>query len=262
MSVLADEHNDTDTSNFLKLWLPSALNAAQFFSVLSTENQTQIALFGDVSPDCDPEWLEDILSFRTVKHQKQNFPSLYEAKKISGWVKLMYEGFPKYFEKQTLNHVNKISNTEEYNPIWQFCDEAGWYRLDYGKWTAIFHAQSSSGKSRASHAHNDLCSIVLYHDGLNVFCDPGRLDYVKGSLYGEYALSAKAHNSMCVDGFDPMLSNRNRMLPKSYRKSAITYLQFGDGVKSYENKNVRMLLRRSINWVAEETKELKKVKID
>jgi hypothetical protein len=39
-------------------------------------------------------------------------------------------------------------------------------------------------------------------------------------------------------------------------------LQFGDGVKSYENKNVRMLLRRSINWVVEETKELKKVKID
>ena len=49
---------------------------------------------------------------------------------------------------------------------------------------------------------------------------------------------------------------------KSYKKSAITYLQFGDSVKSYENKNVRMLLRRSINWVAEETKELKKVKID
>ena len=49
---------------------------------------------------------------------------------------------------------------------------------------------------------------------------------------------------------------------KSYKKSAITYLQFGDGVKSYENKNVRKLLRRSINWVIEETKELKKVKID
>ena len=49
---------------------------------------------------------------------------------------------------------------------------------------------------------------------------------------------------------------------KSYKKSAITYLQFGDGVKSYENKNIRMLLKRSINWVVEETKELKKVKID
>jgi len=49
---------------------------------------------------------------------------------------------------------------------------------------------------------------------------------------------------------------------KTYKKSAITYLQFGDSVKSYENKNVRMLLRRSINWVMEETKELKKVKIE
>ena len=49
---------------------------------------------------------------------------------------------------------------------------------------------------------------------------------------------------------------------KSYKKSAITYLQFGDSVKSYENKNVRMLLRRSINWVMEETKELKKIKIE
>ena len=45
---------------------------------------------------------------------------------------------------------------------------------------------------------------------------------------------------------------------KSYKKSAITYLQFGDGVKSYENKNVRLLIRRSINWVVKETKELKK----
>jgi len=44
---------------------------------------------------------------------------------------------------------------------------------------------------------------------------------------------------------------------KSYKKSAITYLQFGDGVKSYENKNVRLLIRRSINWVVKETKELK-----
>ncbi len=49
---------------------------------------------------------------------------------------------------------------------------------------------------------------------------------------------------------------------KSYKKSAITYLQFGDGVQSYENENVRMLLRRSINWVVEETKELKKFKSD
>ena len=46
---------------------------------------------------------------------------------------------------------------------------------------------------------------------------------------------------------------------KYYRKSAITYLQFGDGVKSYENKNVRLLLKRSIDWVTKETKELKKI---
>lgn len=46
---------------------------------------------------------------------------------------------------------------------------------------------------------------------------------------------------------------------KYYKKSAITYLQFGDGVKSYENKNVRLLLKRSIDWVTEETKELKKI---
>ena len=46
---------------------------------------------------------------------------------------------------------------------------------------------------------------------------------------------------------------------KYYKKSAITYLQFGDGVKSYENKNVRLLLKRSIDWVTKETKELKKI---
>ena len=45
---------------------------------------------------------------------------------------------------------------------------------------------------------------------------------------------------------------------KYYKKSAITYLQFGDGVKSYENKSVRLLLKRSIDWVTKETKELKK----
>lgn len=49
---------------------------------------------------------------------------------------------------------------------------------------------------------------------------------------------------------------------KYYKKSAITYLQFGDGVKSYENKSVRLLLKRSIDWVTKETKELKKFKND
>ena len=40
---------------------------------------------------------------------------------------------------------------------------------------------------------------------------------------------------------------------KYYKKSAITYLQFGDGVKSYENKSVRLLLK-IIDWVTKETK--------
>jgi len=45
---------------------------------------------------------------------------------------------------------------------------------------------------------------------------------------------------------------------KNYKKSAITYLQFGDGVKSYENENVRNLMRRSVSWVIKETADLKK----
>ena len=45
---------------------------------------------------------------------------------------------------------------------------------------------------------------------------------------------------------------------KNYKKSAITYLQFGDGVKSYKNENVRNLVRRSISWVIKETADLKK----
>ena len=49
---------------------------------------------------------------------------------------------------------------------------------------------------------------------------------------------------------------------KYYKKSAITYLQFGDSVKSYENKSVRLLLKRSIDWVTKETKEIKKFKND
>jgi len=45
---------------------------------------------------------------------------------------------------------------------------------------------------------------------------------------------------------------------KNYKKSAITYLQFGDDAKSYKNENVRNIIKRSINWVIEETKDLKK----
>ena len=45
---------------------------------------------------------------------------------------------------------------------------------------------------------------------------------------------------------------------KNYKKSAITYLQFGDDSKSYKNQNVRNIIKRSINWVIEETNVLKK----
>lgn len=219
MSILADEHNDIETLNLLKPWLNSTLKAAQFFSVSRLDKHHNLALFGDISPDCSPAWLEGILSFKAIKYQKQKPSILYEVDNLCGWVGVMSKGFPKYFEKQSLKPQANIGKLPDESSVWRFCDEAGWYRLDYKKWTAIFHAQSSSGRARASHAHNDLCSVVLYHDGVNIFCDSGRLNYTKESLYSSYALSAKAHNSICIDGFDPMLSNRSRMLPKSYRKS-------------------------------------------
>jgi len=83
-------------------------------------------------------------------------------------------------------------------------------------------------------------------------------DYIfkKDNFYS--ASNALAGNLNSNDNWDHKDGSNIIGWTKNYKKSAITYLQFGDDGKSYKNENVRNIIKRSISWVIEETKDLKK----
>lgn len=57
-----------------------------------------------------------------------------------------------------------------------------------------------SGYESRTHKHADDTSFMLYSKGKDIFVDPGWYNYVTGDKYRDYLISAKAHNTVIVDG--------------------------------------------------------------
>jgi len=67
-----------------------------------------------------------------------------------------------------------------------------------------------------------LLSFVLYYKSKPILTDIGRFNYNITDEIGTYGYSAKAHNSLTIDGLDPQAGINNRKLPDFYRSSKVT----------------------------------------
>ena len=99
--------------------------------------------------------------------------------------------------------------------------KSGWHRLDSKKVTLFLHTDSIPIKDNPSHRHSDLLSFVFYFNSKPIFIDVGRLNYDSNDLLGSYSYTAKAHNSMTIDQFDPQAGINNRKIPDFYRSSNV-----------------------------------------
>lgn len=206
--LVSKECGDTATLQILEPWLIPLISACRFFLVDDGCGGFHFPTFGDISPDFDPQWLLH-LPFVATRHQTSG-PAMER-----GWVglirrsfadALVYLPFPDYQAPRG----------------WQCYQEEGWFRLDHEGWVALWHAESPGGPAIGSHAHHDFGSVVLFSRGREVLIDPGRMSYKSTNVEGKYGVSAHAHNTLLIDGLAPMLSRRDRFLPKRYRTARIT----------------------------------------
>ena len=210
MRFIAEELNDLETIEILKEYIPNVLKASKFF-LIEKDRERKIPLFGDISPDCDPLWLQYIL---------ESPLSLFNNKLAISSLKNEDRGWAGLFSNFAKNDNIQWNFSEYIDKDWIQNEISGWYRLDFHGWTAIWHAESPSGSAIASHAHHDLCSFVLYKNGIEVIIDPGRLNYENNDI-GNYGLSAQSHSTILLNGFPTALSKRDHRIPKTYREANV-----------------------------------------
>lgn len=99
--------------------------------------------------------------------------------------------------------------------------ESYWHRVDFNDATIFFHTEQLSIKDNPSHRHCDLTSFVFYWKGQPILIDPGRYNYRTNDALGIYGVSAKAHNSLVIDGLEPQAGVNTRRLPGFYRSSRV-----------------------------------------
>ena len=208
--MMAIEVDDMKTLDIIQPLIPKMLSACDLFLINKLDGEVCMPTIGDVSPDCSPEWLLDLLNSPLSGLKGRTSSS-------KGWASL--------FSDFSNKHVIELSKK------WPLFGDSSWNRIDFKDWTAIWHTEDPSGSAIASHAHHDFASFVLFLNGEEVLIDPGRYNY-EGSEIGRYGVEACSHNTIQLNGLPPMLSKGDRILPEIYRNSNYS-VSFSENVDSF-----------------------------
>jgi heparinase II/III-like protein len=176
-----------------------------FFLILNKkDSKWHIPLFGDVSPDFSPDWLISLpWSVLALESNEPTKVPLFSNS--AGWSSLF-----------GLQHIVGNTKVADRKRSYSAFRKAGWYRLDYGRFTIFWHFEAAGIPVHPNHGHCDTGSFALYVDGLPVIIDIGRSRY---NVEGEYAITARAHNSVQIDDVSPFVYNRK--YPLCYRRAQV-----------------------------------------
>lgn len=106
--------------------------------------------------------------------------------------------------------------------------ESGYYfgrnhwKMEVGDYTEATWTMFKAGYLSKTHKHADDLSFMLYSKGYDILVDPGWYNYMSGNKYRDYFVSAKAHNTLIVDGMSYSATVEN-----SYKTGIYSY-DFGD----------------------------------
>lgn len=222
--------NDKKMRELLSLYVKSLIKQCNFFLVYDkTICKWSIPLFGDISPDFQPEWLL-ALPWSNLADQP---PCLLEQYKITNdsWNSLWISKYiNKTDDKLCANRykINMISNHPE----------SGWFRGGV-KGTVIFmRVDKKLIPEYVGHHHHDMYHFCLYYKGQPILVDSGRLNYKYKGLWSEFGISTHAHNSILIDGIGT--------IPKRSRSYPIEYTQANNRVDFLKKENlIRYILSSS-----------------
>ena len=197
----SSEKNDLKLKLMLEHYLSNLINGCLFFK---TGKDDEYVLIGDISPDKNPKWLENITSIFLILSKKKNI-----KKFDTGWASMISNIFD----------INKYEIDFSEIEFDEFCfyKEAGYLKLRKFKWLIFKHIEKNTNYNMACHAHHDFTSVIVYYDSNEVLIDTGRLDYTD-TIEGKFGKNAKAHNTITIDGNPASLSKSDWHIPKEYKK--------------------------------------------
>ncbi|MDO8607361.1 MAG: heparinase II/III family protein [Phaeospirillum sp.] len=149
-------------------------------------------LVGDVSPDCPPQHL---------------FCLLPGGDRRSGWMDLL----PPDDRSRLAGLLDQAAGSS--------LVEDGWLRAGFGDWTGLWHVDPDGWSQMPGHGHQDCGGFELHFEAEAVFIDPGRGSYALAGE-AEETVTARAHNGLSVDGFDPYPANKPYYAPAFRRAVA------------------------------------------
>lgn len=200
---VAKQFGDRGFQRIVAPYLLKMANACGYFLIDKGDNQWEIPLIGDISPDYKPEWI-------------------IGAPWIAEWLVCgkKIEKLPVSIGWHNIFRIcwNNCETDSIKNDI--FLWQKDWGKLKYGKWLAFFHVNHSLYPNNLTgHFHHDTGAIVLYHDGNCILCDCGRYTY-ENIVRGIRDKSMEAHCGIKIDGVQPEMDMRTFYPSDFIRKHA------------------------------------------
>lgn len=140
-----------------------------------------LALVGDISPDCPPDFLMGLAP---------------QGPLDGGWLDRLDPT-----ERDALRELR-----DNATPVGQG-EAQGWLKAEFGKWAGLWQVSPEGWAPMPGHGHQDLGSFELHWRDRSLFIDPGRGAYGEAGPAALYR-SGAAHNGLLIDDADPMPPNR------------------------------------------------------
>ncbi|MBI4244629.1 MAG: heparinase II/III-family protein [Planctomycetes bacterium] len=194
----AFKYDDKNLIDEIKELIQLLIKRCYFFLVFDPARQDVIMpLIGDVSPDCPPSWLCHLPFSTPVLHFGQFHPEqlFAQPQPLKGWANLFADSF---------DAKEEVGYTAE--TVRERCEvfvSSGWYRFNVGEITLFVYVRPANTLRLNGHFHNDNLSFCLLVRGVGILSDVGRFSY-KNDRFGNYGTSARAHNSVIINGAEPV----------------------------------------------------------
>jgi hypothetical protein len=171
MEFFLSESGEIELVSVLKAYTSRMLGGVIFFT--SGLSKNGIPLFGDISPDLDPEW---ILRYFNELLNIQSGSKTYAT-----------------ILKSRLDIVPHISNESDILSL------SNYTRISKGDWIVFIKHQFSRGEFFPNHSHDDNFNVIVYFRGERLIIDPGRDSYILPPNKSVFC-SSDSHNIRLIKG--------------------------------------------------------------
>ncbi len=208
------------TKNYIDAWLYARRYRRPEADHLATISRRALAvahslvlpgglpLIGDVSPDCTPASLRDLVDVKGGDG--------------SGWLNTLDAD-----DRQAVHDLRERLPTVDGDAL----AGDGWLRAEHGPWSGLWYLSPHGFPPMPGHGHQDAGGFEMHFGAEPLFVDLGRRSY---EAAGDIDTRAGAHNSLTIDGREPYPPNKPYYTPDFRRRVSGPFpsiLATADGVE-------------------------------